>query len=185
MLVLQTPPAASGAYNLDRQTLLLLAALAFMLAIWLLYRILRSKPIAADTIEMAGLEADATLVTRVPPPPLPKIEKILSRLDGEYPEFCNIVREVQTHTTPQIILAQSEIRRGFTHLETLLMKADRAPSKGSLGLQAEAKALSAETRREAKATILTIIRLIEDIEGVRDKSGPFIDDQLDHFLERI
>jgi hypothetical protein len=184
MLVLQTSTASGGTFSLDRQTLLLLAALAFMLAIWLLYRILRSRPMAGS-VEAAGSEAEATLMTRVPPPPIPKIEKILSRLDSEYPEFCNIVREIQSHTSLQTFLAQSEIRRGFSHLDTLLMKADRVPAKGTLGIQAEAKALSAETRREAKATMLTLIRLIEDIEGVREKSGSFIDEQLDRFLERI
>jgi len=184
MLYWQTIPESGAPYTLDRQTLLLLGALAFMLAIWLLYRILRNRPMA-ESNAAAVSSAESTLMTRVPPPPLPKVEKILTRLEEEYPEFCGIVREVQKYTTLPALLAQTEVRRGFAHLETLILKTDRLPAKGTLGIQAESRSLSAETKREAKATMLTVIRLIQDMDGVREKSGTFIDEQLDSFLERI
>jgi hypothetical protein len=184
MLSWQTIAQSTAPYNLDRQTLLLLGALAFMLAIWLLYRILRNRPMV-ESNAAAESSAESTMMTRVPPPPLPKVEKILSRLEGEYPEFCSIVREVQKYSTLPALLAQTEVRRGFAHLETLLLKTDRLPAKGTLGIQSDSMSLSGETRRDAKATMLTVIRLIQDVDGVREKSGPFIDEQLDSFLERI
>jgi hypothetical protein len=178
--------ASVGEFGWDRQTLLLLGGLAFVLALWLLYRILKSRPQAREEQAVGAVSAaETTLLTKVPPPPLPKIEKILSRLEEDYPEFCRIVQDVLKYTPMPTLLAQTELRRGFAHLETVMQKADRVPTKGTLGIQTESKPLSAEARREAKATMLTVIRLLQDVQGIREKSGSLIDEQLDLFLERI
>jgi hypothetical protein len=176
--------ASFGEFGWDRQTLLLLGGLAFVLALWLLYRILKSRPQAREE-QAASAAAETTLLTKVPPPPLPKVEKILIRLEEEYPEFCRIVHEVLKYTPIPTLMAQSDLRRGFAHLETVMQKSDRQPAQGTLGIQTAKQPLSAETRREVKATMLTVIRLLQDVQGVREKSGSLIDEQLDLFLERI
>lgn len=168
----------------DRQSLLLLGVLAFLLAIWLLYRILRYYP-RTEGDSAAETRSEKTLITQVPPPPLPKIEKLLTRLEGDYPEFTEIVRSVLGHTASQTLLGQPDLRRSFAHLEVLLQRAEKTAPKGTLGIAAETKFTAAEMRRDAKATMLTIIRLLQEVEGVREKSGVELGPLVDRFLEKV
>jgi hypothetical protein len=184
LAIIQTGESVGG-FGWDRQTLLLLGALAFVLALWLLYRILKSRPRTQEEPSGDAAAATTTMLTKVPPPPLPKVQKILERLEADYPEFCLIVREVMGYVPLPALLTQTELRRAFVHLEVLIQKTDRMPAKGTLGIQGASRPLAAESRREAKATMLTVIRLLQEVQGVQQKSGGLIGEQLDLFLERI
>lgn len=169
---------------LRNQTLLLLGLLAFLLAILLLYRIMKYRP--RPTEQIAAETPDTTLITQVPPPPLPKIEKLLTRLEAESPEFVEIVRNVLGHTSPQKLMIQPELRRNFAHLEVLVQRAEKTPPpKGTLGIAGASKFPAAEVRRDVKATMVTIIRQLQEVEGVREKSGLTLDDLVDRFLETV
>jgi hypothetical protein len=167
----------------DRQTLILLGVLLILLAGWLCYRIFRQQPVQDETVE--GDAPETTLITRVPPPPLPKIEKIIGQLQGEYSEFTEIVRYVLGHTPAQTLLANTEIRRSFAHLEALLTRSEKVLPKGTLGISTNGKLASPEIKRDAKATMLTLIRLMQEMDELREKNNAGLDKLVDRFLEKV
>lgn len=168
----------------DRQTFLLLALLAIVLAIWLLYRIIRSRPLPRSDVNQES-DPGGSHVTKVPLPPLPNVEAILPRIRDDYPEFVAIVEKVLAHISARSLMTNSELRRGFAHLESLVQRAERTPPKGSLGIASEVALSAPETKRDLKATMLTLIRLLDDVEGVREKSGSEIDELVDRILEKV
>jgi hypothetical protein len=118
-------------------------------------------------------------------PTEPQIDKIIADLQGEHEEFVSVMRHITERFSPADLLKNIDLKRKMAHIELLLQHINKnsLQSTGDKGGRNLRTALIRSP--DMRATMVSIVRIIQEMPEVREKCGKSFDDLVDAFLEKM
>ena len=173
---------------MEQNTFFVIVFIAVVLVICLLVVLRRGKGRKKMVVPKTGKPlkpGNAPLATFSSKPAEPQIDKIILGLQGECEEFVSIMRYITERFTAADLLKNSDLKRKMAHIELLLQHINK--NSGQAAGEKGGKNLRTALLRspDMRATMVSVVRIVQEMPEVREKCGKSFDDLVDAFLEKM
>ncbi len=115
----------------------------------------------------------------------PQIEKIVLGLKEVNEEFTAILNYLLTKTTAHELMKNVELKRKLSHIELLLPHVQRNKPPAARDAQAGPQGKSFVFSPDLQATMVSVVRILQEMPELQEKGGKNLNELVDAFLDRI
>jgi hypothetical protein len=119
-------------------------------------------------------------------PPDMLMERVLNTLKNNYADFVSLLRFVLSTSSAADLLRNGELLRRFSHIDLLLQLSSRSAviSPSPIGKK-ELESSGILQSPDIRATIVSIVRILQEMPEIREKGGDQLNSLVDAFLEKL